>query len=137
MPTLSSQRFGDGDRLRAVARDTAGGIVRAGAGMLAVEEGEALGDAGGRPKRVRRDDAAGRVAAVAQHLGEQPFVALDREARVVAHAGFERQPARQQRRVGGQRLRHVRVRALEDDAVGGERVDRRCAERASSRTTGR
>ena len=50
--------------------------------------------------------------------GSSRSLGLDDEADVVAHAGFERQPAGQQRRVRRQRLRRVRVGALEDDAVG-------------------
>ena len=76
------------------------------------------------PQHERRHDAAGGVAAIAQHLRQQPLAGFDGEPDVVAHAGFERQAAREQRGVRRQRLRRVRVRALEDHAVGGERVDR-------------
>ena len=93
---------------------------------VVVEEIEALADAGFlAQQRTAETTPPVVIAAVAQHLRQQPLARPSREADVVAHAGVERQPAGQQRRVRGQRLRRVRVGALEDDAVGGERVDRR------------
>jgi hypothetical protein len=55
----------------------------------------------------RADDAAGGKTAIAQHLRQQPHVAADRKADVVADAGFEGQTSRQQRRMRRQRLRRV------------------------------
>ena len=56
------------------------------------------------------------------------------EADIVPHAGLERQTSGQDRGVRRQGLRRVRIRALEDDAVGRERVDRRRLHVACSRT---
>src|SRR5262249_55001284 len=55
----------------------------------------------------------------------QTVALLDAEAGVAAHAGLERQAAGEQRRVRRPRLGRVRVGALEQHAVGGERIDRR------------
>ena len=92
---------------------------------LAIEELETATDAGLLPQQIRGDDAAGRETAIAQHLRQEPLAGLHDEADIVPHAGFERQPSRQDGGVRGQRLRRVRVRALEHHAVGRERIDRR------------
>ena len=90
---------------------------------LAVEEVESLADSRLLAQHEGRDDGGRRVPAVAEHLRQHPFARLDGEADVVAHAGLERQAPREQRGVGRQRLRRVRVGALEHDAVCGKRVD--------------
>ena len=90
---------------------------------LAVEEVESLADSRLLAQHEGRDDSGLRVPAVAEHLRQHPFARLDGEADVVAHAGLERQAPREQRGVGRQRLRRVRVGALEHDAVCGKRVD--------------
>jgi hypothetical protein len=53
------------------------------------------------------------------------LVRFHREADVVSNAVLERQQPGEDGRVRGQRLRNVRVRALEQDAVRGQRIDRR------------
>ena len=60
-----------------------------------------------------------------QQLGQQALAGFDGEPDVVADAGLERQPAGQERGVRRQRLRRVRVRSLEHNAVRRERVDGR------------
>ena len=121
---LFQPAFRNRHRVGAVARQAASGLAGGGVRHLAVEERKALGDAGRRPQRVTGHDTGGRVAAVREHLGEQAFVAFDGEPDIVAHAGLERQPAGEKRRVGRQRLRRVGVRPIEHDAVASQRIDR-------------
>ncbi len=109
--------LGDDYRVGAVALHLAGRPLGRARGHLVVEELEPPIDAGVLAQHVRRDDAAGGVAAFAQHLRQQPLTGSDREPEGVAHARLEGQPSRQQRGVRGQRLRRVRVRALEHDTV--------------------
>ena len=114
-----------GDRFRraAVALHLTDARVERRLRHLAVEEVESLADSRLLAQHEGRDDGRRRVPAVAEHLRQHPFARLDGEADVVAHAGLERQAPREQRGVGRQRLRRVRVGALEHDAVCGKRVD--------------
>ena len=91
----------------------------------AVEEREALRDAGLAAQQERGHRAAGREAAIAQQLRQRPHLGPEHEPAVVPDAVLEGQPARQQRGVAGKGLRRVRVGAREGDALGRQRVDRR------------
>ena len=122
---LIQPAFGDRFRLGAVALPRSERQLRRVRRHLVVEEIESLVDAGFLAEHVRRHDAAGRVAALAQHLRQEPLAAFHGEPDVVADAGLERQPSRQERGVRRQRLRRMGIGPLEDDAVGRERVDRR------------
>ena len=76
-------------------------------------------------QRRRRDDAAGREAAIAQQLRQQPVMLCQAEAAVAADARLEREPAREERGMRRQRFGRVGIGALEQDAVGRQPVDRR------------
>ena len=86
-------------------------------GISPSKKSKPLTDAGFLAQHVGRDDAAGGEAALAQHLRQEPFAGVDGEPHVVADARLERQPAGEDGGVRRQRLRRVRIRALEDDAV--------------------
>ena len=77
------------------------------------------------PEHVRRDHRGRPVAERGQELRQQRLLGTDREAQVVAHAVLDRQQPGEHRDVGRQRLRRVRIRALEQHRVGDEPVDGR------------
>jgi hypothetical protein len=56
------------------------------------------------------------------------FVGFHREADVVSNTVLERQQPGEDRCVRGQRLRNVRIRPLEEDAVSRQRINRRRAD---------
>src|SRR6266571_5141070 len=87
--------FGDGFRLGAVALHLADQPLGRARGHLSVEEVEPLADAGFLAQHVRRYDASSRVAALAQHLRQQPLAPFDDEPEIVAYARLEGQPSRQ------------------------------------------
>ena len=93
-----------------------------------VEELEALADPRVLAQQVRGHHGRCGVPAVAKHLRQQPLSALHWGAVIIAHAVLEWQSSGEQRRVGGERLRRVGVRALEQHAVRSERVDGRRAD---------
>ncbi len=116
--------FGDCFRLAAVALQAADARFGSSRRHRSVEEIEALVDAGFLSQDERRHDATGREAAGAQQVGQHPLAGRHREAGVVADAGLEGQSSGQHRHVRRQRLRRVRIRALEHDAVARQPVDR-------------
>ena len=76
-------------------------------------------------EHVGRDHGGRPVAERSQQIRQQGLLRADRETQVVAHAVLDRQQAGEHRDVGGQRLRRVRVGALEEHRVRDEPVDGR------------
>ena len=84
---------------------------------------EALVEAPPRVEHPGADEGAGRVAARLHPLGERRRLLLDEEAAVVADAVLRGDEPGEDRRVRGKRQRHRGRGLLEEDALGGDRVD--------------
>ena len=67
------------------------------------------------PERERGNDAARRIATVGEHLRQKSIGFRHHEPDIVAHTGFKRQPAGQQRHVRRQGLWSVGIGMLEDE----------------------
>ncbi len=92
--------------------------------QLRVEERKSLRHARFGAQQERRYRRTRFESAVLQQLCHRLRVFFQREASLVAHAMLERQLPGQDRGMRGKCQRRVRVGALEDDGVSGERIDR-------------
>ena len=112
-----------GQRVLSVALHLADRALARRRRQLAVVGVEPLVQADGGAQHVGRHEPGRRPAALLQRPLHEPLSRLDGEADVVADAVFEGEQAGQDARVRRHRLRRVRIGALEDRPLRGERVD--------------